>query len=178
MAASSARCGRYNVSTSAPAHSVRTLVGLGKPIKLRSRREPSRWRSSGRSVTGCAPVFSARRRARRRRHRRSPLRPFDGSHGHRRGGDLGRPQPEPVFRAVDAQGKTDGCSCSGPARRDQRCQMFRGRKMVAPAPARHASPQVPKLTAQAASCDVPPNWSSVTPNRSVPRKLAPKPMQE
>jgi hypothetical protein len=25
---------------------------------------------------------------------------------------------------------------------------------------------------------VPPNWSSVTPNRSVPRKLAPKPMQE
>ena len=52
MAASSARCGRYNVSTSAPAHRVRTLVDLGKPIKLRSRREPSRWRSSGRSVTG------------------------------------------------------------------------------------------------------------------------------
>ena len=36
-------------------------------------------------------------------------------------------------------------------------QIFRGRKTVAAAPARQASPQVPKLTAQAASCDVPPN---------------------
>ena len=34
--------------------------------------------------------------------------------------------------------------------------MFRGRKMVAEAPARQASPQVQKLTIQAASCDVPP----------------------
>ena len=50
--------------------------------------------------------------------------------------------------------------------------------MVAAPPARQASPQVPKLSAQAASCDVPPNWSSVTPNRSVPRNPAPKPMQE
>ena len=40
---------------------------------------------------------------------------------------------------------------------DQRCQMFRGRIMVATAPARQASPQVPKLSAQAPSCDVPPN---------------------
>jgi multiple sugar transport system permease protein len=55
---------------------------------------------------------------------------------------------------------------------------FRGRKLVAAAPARQASPQVPKLSAQAASCNVPPNWSSVTPNRSVPRNPAPKPMQE
>jgi len=59
------------------------------------------------------------------------------------------------FRAADAEGKTDGCSCSGLARRDQRCQMFQGRKTVAAAPAKQASPQVPKLTAQAASCDVP-----------------------
>ena len=58
------------------------------------------------------------------------------------------------------------------------CQMFRGRKTVAEAPARQASPQVPKLSTQAASCEVPPNWSSVTPNRSVPRNPAPKPMQE
>jgi hypothetical protein len=50
--------------------------------------------------------------------------------------------------------------------------------MVAAAPARQANPQVPKLSTQAAGCEVPPNWSSVTPNRSVPRKLAPKPMQE
>jgi hypothetical protein len=92
--------------------------------------------------------------------------------------DLGRPQPERAFRAADAEGKTDGCSCPGLARRDQRCQMFRGRKTVAAAPAKQASPQVPKLTAHAASCDVPPNRSSVMPNRSVPRKLAPKPMQE
>ena len=34
--------------------------------------------------------------------------------------------------------------------------MFRGRKIVAEAPARQASPQVQKLTIQAASCDVPP----------------------
>jgi MFS family permease len=64
------------------------------------------------------------------------------------------------------------------ASRGHRGQMFRGRKTVAAAPAKQASPQVPKLTAQAASCEVPPNWSSVTPNSSVPRKLAPNPMQE
>ena len=58
---------------------------------------------------------------------------------------------------LGVEGKTDGCSCSGLARRNQRCQMFRGRKIVAAAPARQASPQVPKLSAQAASCDVPPN---------------------
>jgi hypothetical protein len=91
---------------------------------------------------------------------------------------FGQPQSECVFRAADAEGKTDGCSCSGLARRDQRCQIFRDRETVAAAPAKQASPQVPKLTAQAVSCDVPPNWSSVTPNKSVPRKLAPKPMQE
>src|SRR5437764_154587 len=34
--------------------------------------------------------------------------------------------------------------------------MFRGRKIVAEAPARQASPRVQKLTIQAASCDVPP----------------------
>jgi hypothetical protein len=83
------------------------------------------------------------------------LRPLDGSYGHRRAGDLGRLQ-----------------------RRDHRCQIFRDRKMVAAAPARQASPQVPKLSIHAMTCEVPPNWSSVTPNRSVPRKLAPKPMQE
>jgi len=45
---------------------------------------------------------------------------------------------------------------------------------VAGAPARQASPQVPKLSTQAASCDVPPNRSSMTPNRSVPRKAGAK----
>jgi hypothetical protein len=40
--------------------------------------------------------------------------------------------------------------------------LFRGRKMVAEAPARQASPQVQKLTIQAASCDVPPNLSRLT----------------
>jgi len=38
-----------------------------------------------------------------------------------------------------------------------RCQTSRGRNIVAAAPARQASPQVPKLTVQAASCDIPPN---------------------
>jgi len=38
-----------------------------------------------------------------------------------------------------------------------RCQTSRGRNIVAAAPARQASPQVPKLTIQAASCDIPPN---------------------
>jgi hypothetical protein len=32
-----------------------------------------------------------------------------------------------------------------------------GRNIVAAAPARQASPQVPKLTIHAASCDIPPN---------------------
>ena len=64
------------------------------------------------------------------------------------------------------------------AHETHRCQMFRGRKTVAVAPARQASPQVPKLSTQAASCEVPPNWSSVTPKSSVPRNPAPKPMQE
>jgi FtsP/CotA-like multicopper oxidase with cupredoxin domain len=36
----------------------------------------------------------------------------------------------------------------------------------------------PKLKIQAARCVAPPNWSSVTPNKSVPRNPAPKPMQE
>jgi len=40
------------------------------------------------------------------------VRPFDGLYGHRRAGDLGRPQPERAFRAADAEAKTDGCSCS------------------------------------------------------------------
>jgi len=39
-------------------------------------------------------------------------------------------------------------------------------------------PQVPKLSVQAAICDVPPNWSRAMPKSSVPRKLAPKPMHE
>src|SRR5260370_1290201 len=79
----------------------------------------------------------------------------------------------PVFSCA-ASAHEARCQPLLPARPSDshRCQMFRGRKMVAPAPARHERPQVPKLTAQAASCEVPPNWSSVTPNRSVPRKLA------
>ena len=38
-----------------------------------------------------------------------------------------------------------------------RFQTSRGRNIVAAAPARQASPQVPKLTIHAASCDIPPN---------------------
>ena len=45
------------------------------------------------------------------------VRPFDGLYGHRRAGDLGRPQSGRAFRAADAEGKADGCSCSGLARR-------------------------------------------------------------
>ena len=117
------------------------------------------------------------------------LRPVDGPHGRRRAIDLGRPQPERAFRAAAVEGPPGRRAGGGitmalapaaasSARRDHRCQMFRGRKMVAAAPARQASPQVPKLSPQAASCDVPPNWSSVTPKRSVPRNPAPKPMPE
>jgi hypothetical protein len=87
-------------------------------------------------------------------------------------------QPWTHLRAASAHEARCQPLLPAPPSDSHRCQMFRGRKMVAPAPARHARPQVPKLTAQAASCEVPPNWSSVTPNRSVPRKLAPKPMQE
>jgi hypothetical protein len=105
------------------------------------------------------------------------LRRVNGSHGYRRVGDLGRPQPERIFCALDVEGEADSCACSG-LTRDHRCQMFRGRKMVAAAPARQARPQVPKLTIQARRWDVPPNRSRVTPNRSVPRNPAPKPMQE
>jgi hypothetical protein len=119
-------------------------------------------------------VVGQQRHQRSRRAGDRRRRALDGSHGHRRAADLGRPQPERVFRAADTEGKTDSCSCSGLARRDHRCQIFRDRKMVAAAPARQASPQVPKLSIHAMTCEVPPNWSSVTPNRSVPRKLAPK----
>jgi len=38
-----------------------------------------------------------------------------------------------------------------------RFQTSRGRNIVAAAPAKQASPQVPKLTIHAASCDIPPN---------------------
>jgi hypothetical protein len=61
------------------------------------------------------------------------------------------------FCAADVEGKTDSGACRGLACRDHRSQMFRGRKMVAAAPARQASPQVPKLTIQAVMCKVPPN---------------------
>jgi hypothetical protein len=68
------------------------------------------------------------------------------------------------------------CSAAGDARR--RSQTSRDRKIVAAEPAKQASPQVPKLSVQAPRCDVPPNWSSVTPKRSVPRNPPPKPTQE
>jgi hypothetical protein len=45
----------------------------------------------------------------------------------------------------------------GGAYAGHRCQIFRGRKIVAAAPAKQASPQVPKLRVQAVRCDVPPN---------------------
>jgi hypothetical protein len=35
-----------------------------------------------------------------------------------------------IFRAADTEGKTDGRSCPGLARRNHRCQMFRGRKSL------------------------------------------------
>jgi hypothetical protein len=46
---------------------------------------------------------------------------------------------------------------AGSAYPSYRCRMLRGKKLVAAAPARQASPQVPKLTIQAVNCDVPPN---------------------
>ena len=41
------------------------------------------------------------------------LRSFDGLHGHRGAGDLGRPQPERVLRAADVEGATGGRACAG-----------------------------------------------------------------
>ena len=82
-----------------------------------------------------------------------------------------------ILRRLGARSAMQTVTVSS-AQRSHRCQMFRGRKIVAQAPARQANPQVPKLRIQAVTSEVPPNWSSVTPNSSVPRKLAPKPMQE
>ena len=41
------------------------------------------------------------------------LRPFDGSHGHRRAGDLGRPQPERFVRAAAVEGTARGGAGAG-----------------------------------------------------------------
>jgi hypothetical protein len=97
-------------------------------------------------------------------------------------GAFALPALPPDYAARWKLSKTEAKRCATVAASSastiQHCQMLRGRKMVAPAPIRQASPQVPKLSIHAMTCEVPPNWSSVTPNSSVPRKLAPKPMQE
>jgi hypothetical protein len=60
------------------------------------------------------------------------------------------------LRRLGARSAVQTVAASSASRR-HRCKKFRGRKTVAAAPARQASPLVPKLSTQAASCDVPPN---------------------
>src|SRR5215471_9755101 len=61
---------------------------------------------------GCAAAFSARRRA-DAGGIAAAVRSVDGSHGHRRAGDFGRPQPERAFRAASVEGAAGRRSGAG-----------------------------------------------------------------
>src|SRR5205823_5115958 len=65
------------------------LHGAGNGL-LTIAKEPCRWRSSGRSAMACQRN-SRRAGAGDASGIAAALRPFDGSHGHRRPGDLRRP---------------------------------------------------------------------------------------